>query len=114
MRKTAYAPMIYTALCIMFWMRAYPLLGVVGGGWALEFSSFLGPKWHLPIGGLATEFRSEKIPRNRLGMDSVIPRKKVLIPRVFRVPRKTHSETRNGTEFRGKLVFWNSQNNLTK
>jgi hypothetical protein len=38
--KTTYAPMIYTALCIMFWMRAYPLLGQVGGGWApgnLEF-----------------------------------------------------------------------------
>jgi hypothetical protein len=29
--KTTYAPMIYTALCIMFWMRAYPLLGQVGG-----------------------------------------------------------------------------------
>ncbi len=27
----------------MFWMRAYPLLGQVGGGWALEISSFLGP-----------------------------------------------------------------------
>ena len=36
-------PMIYTALCIMFWMRAYPLLGQVGGGWALEFLSF-GPQ----------------------------------------------------------------------
>ncbi len=44
---TIYAPMIYTAPCIMFWMRAYPLLGYVGGGWALEFESFLGPvKWH--------------------------------------------------------------------
>jgi hypothetical protein len=44
--KTTNAPMIYTALC-MFWMRAYPLLGQVGGGWALEFESFLGPvKWH--------------------------------------------------------------------
>jgi hypothetical protein len=31
----------------MFWMRAYQLLGQVGGGWALEFESFLGPvKWH--------------------------------------------------------------------
>ncbi len=30
----------------MFWMRAYPLRGEVGGGWALEFPSFLGPvKW---------------------------------------------------------------------
>jgi hypothetical protein len=39
--------MIYTAPCIIFWMRAYPLRGEVGGGWALEFSSFLGPvKWH--------------------------------------------------------------------
>ncbi len=32
-----YAPMIYTALCIMFWMRAYSLRRQVGGGWALEF-----------------------------------------------------------------------------
>ncbi len=31
----------------MFWMRAYPLQGEVGGGWVLEFESFLGPvKWH--------------------------------------------------------------------
>ncbi len=38
--------MIYTDLCIMFWMRAYPLLGEVEGVWALEFSIFLGPvKW---------------------------------------------------------------------
>jgi hypothetical protein len=28
----------------MFWMRAYPLRGKVGGGWALEFESFLGPE----------------------------------------------------------------------
>jgi hypothetical protein len=41
--KTTYAPMIYTALCIMFWMHAYPLIEQVGGGWALEFSSFLAP-----------------------------------------------------------------------
>jgi hypothetical protein len=44
--KTTYEPMIYTALCIMFLMPAYPLLRQVGGGWALELSSFLGPKWH--------------------------------------------------------------------
>jgi hypothetical protein len=45
---TIYAPMIYTAPCIMFWMRALcPLQGQVGGGWALEIESFLGPvKWH--------------------------------------------------------------------
>jgi hypothetical protein len=35
--------MIYIAPCIMFWMRAYSLRGEVGGGWALEFSNFLGP-----------------------------------------------------------------------
>jgi hypothetical protein len=46
--------------CIMFWMRAYPLRGEVGGGWALEFESFLGPlKWHradrrLPFGDQKT------------------------------------------------------------
>jgi hypothetical protein len=39
--------MIYTAPCIMFWIRPYPLRGEVGGGWALEFERFLGPvKWH--------------------------------------------------------------------
>jgi hypothetical protein len=39
--------MIFTAPGKMFWMRAYPLRGEVGGGWALEFLSFLGPvKWH--------------------------------------------------------------------
>jgi hypothetical protein len=38
--------MIYTAPGIMFWMRAYTLRGEVGGSWALEFPSFLGPvKW---------------------------------------------------------------------
>ncbi len=47
LRLTIYAPMIYTAPCIIFWMRAYPLQGQVEGGWALEFASFLGPvKWH--------------------------------------------------------------------
>ncbi len=34
----------------MFWMRAYLLLEQVGGGWALEILSLLGPKWYLPIG----------------------------------------------------------------
>ena len=50
--KTTYAPVIYTPLCIMFWRRGYTLLGEVGGGWALEFPSFLGPKWHSPIGSM--------------------------------------------------------------
>ena len=39
--------MIYTAPCVMFLMRADTLRGQVGGGWALEMESFLGPeKWH--------------------------------------------------------------------
>jgi hypothetical protein len=44
---TIYATMIYTAPCIMFWVRAYPLRGEVGGVWALEFSSFL-EEMHIP------------------------------------------------------------------
>ncbi len=64
-RITFYVPMIYTAPCIMFWVRAYPLRGEVGGGWALEFKSFLGPvKWHqadrrVPFGAQKTrEFQN--------------------------------------------------------
>jgi hypothetical protein len=44
----------------MFWMRAYPLLGQMGAGWALEIESFLGPvEWHraerrVPIGAQKT------------------------------------------------------------
>ncbi len=42
-----YAPMIYTAPCEMFLMRADPLRGQMGGGWALEIKSILGPvQWH--------------------------------------------------------------------
>ncbi len=48
--------------------------------------------------GLGTEFRSEKIPRNRLGTVSVIPRKKVLIPRHSAFRGRANSEARNGTE----------------
>ncbi len=48
--------------------------------------------------GLGTEFRSENIPRNRLGMISVIPRKKVLIPKHSEFRGRVNSEARNGTE----------------
>jgi hypothetical protein len=51
--------------------------------------------------GLGTEFRSEKIPRNRLGMVSVIPRKKVLIPRHSDFRGRANSEARNGMERNG-------------
>ncbi len=45
----------------MFWMRAYPLQGQVGGGWALELESLLGPvKWdradrRVPFGAQKTQ-----------------------------------------------------------
>jgi hypothetical protein len=70
--------------------------------------------------GLGTEFRSEKIPRNRLGTVSVIPRKKALIPRHSEFRGRANSEARNGTErkgmeFRGKICFTKQlQNNLTQ
>jgi hypothetical protein len=54
--------------------------------------------WRL---GLGTEFRSEKIPRNRLGMISVIPRKKVLVPRHSEFRGRGNSEARNRTERNG-------------
>ncbi len=51
---------------------------------------------------MGTEFRSEKIPRNRLGMVSVIPRKKVLIPKHSEFRGRANSEARNGTELARK------------
>ncbi len=61
--------------------------------------------------GLGTEFRSEKIPRNRLGTVSVIPRKKLLIPRYSEFRGRANSEAQNGTErngaeFREKMKFY--------
>jgi hypothetical protein len=44
--KTTYAPMIFTTLCTMFWMRAYPLLGQVGGVGPWNFRVF-GPQMAL-------------------------------------------------------------------
>ncbi len=36
----------------MFWMRAYPLRREEVGGRTLEFSSFLGPKWHSSVSSM--------------------------------------------------------------
>ncbi len=44
--------MIYTALYVLFFMRANLLLGQVGEGWAQEISTFLCPKWHSPNGSM--------------------------------------------------------------
>ncbi len=56
--------------------------------------------------GLATEFPSEKIPRNRLGTASVIPWKKVLIPRHSEVYGRVYSEAQNGREWHEKNLFY--------
>jgi hypothetical protein len=44
--KTAYGFLIDMALYVMLLMWANSLLGQVGGVWALEISTFLGPKFH--------------------------------------------------------------------
>ncbi len=62
--------------------------------------------------GLGTEFLSEKIPRNRLGMIFVIPRKKVLIPRHSEFRGRANSKRgmeQNGTEFREKIKFYGTR-----
>jgi hypothetical protein len=42
--------MIYTAPYVIVLMQADPLRGQVGGGWALEIETFLGPvKWHRAV-----------------------------------------------------------------
>jgi hypothetical protein len=55
--------------------------------------------------GLGTEFRSKKIPQNRLGTVSVIPRRKHSfrgIPSSAEEPIPKFRTERNGTEFQGK------------
>ena len=48
----------------MFWRRGYTLRGEVGGGWALEFPSFLGPvKWHRA--DRRVPFGPKKVPGGR-------------------------------------------------
>jgi hypothetical protein len=65
-----YAPMIYTAPYIIFLMRAYPLRGQVGEGFALEIERFLGPvKWHqadkrVPFGAQKIEISRAQPPPN--------------------------------------------------
>jgi hypothetical protein len=62
--------------------------------------------------GLATEFFSEKIPRNRLGTVYVIPRKKVLIPRNSEVYGRFNSEARKGTELQYKKISFTKNPDL--
>ena len=70
--KTTYVPMIYTALCIMFWMCAYPLLGEVGGGWALVLE-FFGPQMALAY-RLMPFHRAQKLSNSRAQPPPTSPR----------------------------------------
>ncbi len=57
----------------------------------------------MPQLGLAAEFHSEKIPRNRLGTASIIPRKKALIPRHSEVHGRVYSEAQHGRKWHEKI-----------
>jgi hypothetical protein len=54
--------------------------------------------WNRFLGSFVGNETFRKIPRNRLGMVSVIPRKKVLIPGHSKVHGRVNSKTRNETE----------------
>ncbi len=73
----------------------------------LGFSSGAWVRYPVDVAetGSATEFCSEKIPRNRLGMASVIPRKKVLIARHSEVYGGVNSEAWNGRKWHEKISF---------
>jgi hypothetical protein len=59
---------------------------------------------------LGTEFSLKIIPRNRLERVSVIPQKKVLIPRHSEFRGRANSEARNGMEFQSSFRnFRNSE-----
>jgi hypothetical protein len=62
--KTICAPMIYTALCIMFWMRAYPLLGQGGGGLGPGILEFFGPQMALSyrLDAISQGLKNSRIP----------------------------------------------------
>ncbi len=52
--------LIYTASYVMVLMRADPLQGQVGRGWALEIETFLGPvTWHRAV--KRVQLRPQKI-----------------------------------------------------
>jgi hypothetical protein len=56
--KTTYAPMIYTALYVMCLMRADPLLGQMGGGWARKPYSYSVPNPHRLFKNSSTVLRA--------------------------------------------------------
>jgi hypothetical protein len=68
----------------------------------VDFALHCYGKAKMKCQGLGTEFRSEKIHRNRLGTVSVVPRKKMLIPRHSKLHGKANSVL--GTKFRRKTA----------
>ncbi len=81
-------------------------VGIVCAVGTMAVETLLSDSNIQPPLGLGTEFRSEKIPRNRLGMVSVIPRKKGLIPNFPEEPVPKLGTQRNGAEFREKMKFY--------
>ncbi len=69
--------------------------------WTMHCSQYCKNPPHYTV-GLAAEFLSEKIPGNRLGTASVIPRKKVLIPRHSEVYGKVYSQAKNRRKWHDK------------
>ncbi len=70
--KIIYGALIDTALYLMLFMRAKPLLGQVGWCWALEISTFWGPKWHSPNGSMLFH-RAQKVSISRAQPPSHLP-----------------------------------------
>ncbi len=67
--KTTYGPLIVRNVL----MRANPLLGQVGGGWALfDILTVLGPKWHSPNGSMPFH-RPQKVSISRAKPPSYLP-----------------------------------------
>jgi hypothetical protein len=79
---------------------------LIGSGWGFRKTKMAlenkKGKYLMLLIGFATEFRSEKILWNRLGMASVILRKKVLIPRHSEVYGSVNSEARNERKWHDK------------
>ncbi len=69
-----YAPMIYTTSYLMFWMRADPLRGQVGGYWALEIETFLDPvKWHWAVRRVPLLYVTGQYEKDRLHLQIYSP-----------------------------------------
>jgi hypothetical protein len=95
-----FADFFFLSRCIAYICR---MISCVNRQCTLQKRKKYAPSFRvLPIHvGLGTEFGSEKIPRNILGTVSVIPQKKVLIPRHSEFRGRASSEALNETEWTG-------------